>query len=128
MSIVVNRKEFYVINVSNRNVMLSDLYICISKHASVNLLSKHYHFTLEELIKSATNGSLYKKRNKIWLRNGELRKELDRVNLGRDNLLKSRSKSSFVFKPVIYEELLDVSDDEYIEELIDDEHRATETK
>lgn len=120
MVVVVSRDEFFIINISKRNVVLTDLYITVPKMKTVNLLSKHYHFTLEQLIKSATSGSLYKKRDKIWLRNGDLKKEIEKIKI-EENILKSRSKSSYVFEPITYDELLDVSDKEYVSEQLDDE-------
>jgi hypothetical protein len=50
------------------NVTLGDLRISIKAGASVNLLSKHYHFTEEQVKASAESGSIFKKRAVIKVR------------------------------------------------------------
>jgi hypothetical protein len=61
--------EFWVTNTSTeRDVALGDLRITVRRCKTINLLSKYYHFTLEELEKSAATGSLYKKSNVIKVR------------------------------------------------------------
>jgi leucyl-tRNA synthetase len=58
--------DFWITNVSNMNVSLSDLGITVPAGRSWNLLdSKHFKFTLEQLEKSNTSGSIFKKRDKI---------------------------------------------------------------
>lgn len=121
MIVNVNKNEFYVINISNRNVSLRDLYLTIPKYKKINLLSKHYNYTLDQLIKSATSGSLYKKRNKILLINKTLKEESKKNNLDDNSVFKSRTKSNFILEPEVYDELLNVSDEVYVNELIEDE-------
>lgn len=59
-------KEFWISNISNRNVTLSDLNLSIKAMTSINLLdSKRYFFTEEHLNKSLSSGSLFLKRDKI---------------------------------------------------------------
>lgn len=51
-------------NISNRDVSLSDLNLTIRAKRTINLLdSKHYSFTFEQLQKSLESGSLFKKRH-----------------------------------------------------------------
>src|SRR6202000_3368649 len=58
--------SFWVTNISNRDVSLSDLYLKIPSHRSINLLDKkHFNYTIEQLQKSAASGSIYNKRDKI---------------------------------------------------------------
>src|ERR1019366_1500977 len=61
--------EKWITNISNRNVSLSDLNISVPAGCSINLLDKkHYKFTEEQVNKSAENGSIFKKRDKIFVR------------------------------------------------------------
>jgi hypothetical protein len=62
-------KTFWITNISDRNVSLGDLAISIPAMASVNLLDKkHYGLTEEQVKKSAANGSIAKKGDKIVVR------------------------------------------------------------
>src|SRR5690242_18579445 len=68
-------KQFWLINTSTkRDVLLADLRIKISKGARINLLSKHYNFTLEQLKESEKSGSIYKKRHLLVVRENEPQK------------------------------------------------------
>lgn len=58
--------EWWIINISNMNVCLSDLGITVPAGRSWNLLdSKHFNFDLNDLEASKESGSLFKKRDKI---------------------------------------------------------------
>lgn len=62
-------KEFWITNVSKKDVSLRDLAFTLRARTSRNLLdAKHFHYTLEQLEASATNGSLYAKSNMIKIR------------------------------------------------------------
>lgn len=64
------KHSFWVTNVTNMNVCLSDLALTIPARRSMNLLDgNHFTYTLEQLEISATSGSLFKKRDKIRVRN-----------------------------------------------------------
>jgi hypothetical protein len=61
--------EFWVINISKRNVSLRDLGLTLKSGQSYNLLdSRHFNITIEQIINSVDSGSLYLKRDKIKLR------------------------------------------------------------
>lgn len=61
--------EFWVSNISDRNVTVRDLGISLRSRSNVNLLdSKHYSFTLEQLKLSAESGSLFAKSDKLKVR------------------------------------------------------------
>ena len=66
----VTEEEFWITNVKQKmDVMLSDLGFCARAGKSYNLLdSRHFHYTKEQLQKSAESGSLYKKRDRIAIR------------------------------------------------------------
>lgn len=64
-----NQTEFWVSNVSDRNVTLRDLAISIKARSHVNLMdSRHYSYELEQLEKSAESGSLHAKRHLLRVR------------------------------------------------------------
>lgn len=68
-----NRKTFWVTNISNRSVMLTDLGTSIKAMSVVDLLdSKRYpHLTPEMVEKSYTSGSLFQKKTMIRKREVE---------------------------------------------------------
>jgi hypothetical protein len=65
----LNKKDFWITNISNRNVCLRDLALTVKANSHANLLdSKHYHYTLEQLEKSVESGSIFRKQDKIKIR------------------------------------------------------------
>ena len=64
-----NKTEFWISNVTKMNVCLSDLALTVPAWRHYNLLDdKHFSYNLEQLEKSAENGSLFRKRDKIKVR------------------------------------------------------------
>jgi hypothetical protein len=61
----MNKKEFWVKNITNLRVSIKDLRLSIPPYAMINLMSKNYNLKEEELEKSLESGSLYAKRDKI---------------------------------------------------------------
>lgn len=109
------QQTFWVTNISNRNVSLTDLNLTIKAFSSVNLLDgKHYYYTLEQLEKSKLNGSIFNKRNKIKVR--EVAPEIIKMNIPFDSetFIPSRQHSVLEIKHINYEEL-DISDDSFAE-------------
>ncbi len=98
---------FWVTNVSPMNVTLADLAVNIRAFTTVNLLDeKHYKYTLDQLLKSEENGSIFKKRDKIKVRTlppPELKKE--EMSILRDAVIPSRERSLFVIENKEYDEL-----------------------
>jgi hypothetical protein len=110
---------FWLTNISNRNVSLTDLNLTVKAYSSVNLLDKrHYQYTPEQLIKSAESGSLFKKRNKLVVR--KIAPEILKANvpLSRETFIPSRERSMLVIKEENYEEL-NVSDEQFAQENAD---------
>jgi len=60
--------SFWITNISDRVVMLGDLGVAMKPKSIVNLLSKHYHLTREQVEKSVNNGSIFRKRHLIFVR------------------------------------------------------------
>jgi hypothetical protein len=104
---------FWVTNISNKNVTLTDLYISIKANSSVNLLSKHYSFTLEQLEKSHASGSIYTKRDKIVKRKVPPPPPEETVlKIDVNSIVPSKPRSIFEIKHQRYVEL-EISDEEY---------------
>lgn len=101
------------------NVSLSDLNLTIKARSSVNLLDdKHYSYTKEQLDKSVKEGSIFKKRNKIFVRKVAPIVESKVVLSIKDTYIQSRERSIYSIKEETYEEL-EMTDDEFIKENID---------
>lgn len=115
----MNKTTFWVTNISNMNVSLSDLNLTIKAHSSVNLLDdKHYSYTKEQLDESVKKGSIFKKRNKIFVRKVAPITEKHIVLSIKDTYIQTRERSIYSIKEEKYEEL-DMTDDEFIKENID---------
>lgn len=112
-------KTFWVTNISKMNVSLADLDLTIKAFTSVNLLdNRHYQYTLDQLVKSAETGSIFKKRDRIVVR--KVAPEVLKANLPltRETFIPSRERSLFVIKHENYEEL-NVSDEQFASETAD---------
>lgn len=107
---------FWVSNISNRNVSLSDLNLTIKAHCSVNLLdSRHYNFTLEQLINSASKGSIFKKRNIIFVRKVPPYVQKNSIQIDPNAIIPDRNRSLYKHKEEKYEEL-SITDEQFAEE------------
>src|SRR5579885_2867901 len=94
MKTVPNTPTFWVTNICNRNVSLADLDLTIKAFTSVNLLDKkHYPYTLEQLQKSATSGSLFAKKNMIVPRKNPPAIHHNDVTADREAVIPSRQRS-----------------------------------
>lgn len=108
--------EFWVTNISKMNVSLGDLNLTIKAYSTVNLLdTRHYHYTIEQLKKSAESGSLYKKRDKIFLRESAPETNAQRIPYVEEAIIPPRDRSVFQIEQQEYEEL-NLSDEEFAEE------------
>lgn len=111
-------KTFWITNISNKNVSLGDLNMTVKAFATINLLdSKHYHYNEEQLKKSALNGSIYSKRDKIFVRKVPPTIEVAIMQSVEANI-PSRQRSIVEVKYETYEEL-NVSDEEWAAENAD---------
>lgn len=101
---------------SNRNVSLKDLNLTVKAYSSINLLdNKHYHYTLEQLKKSAESGSLYVKRNLISIR--KVPPVINKINLpiANEEFIPSRERSVLEIKEETYDEL-NVTDEQFADQ------------
>ena len=111
---------FWITNISKRVVSLTDLALAIQPMTSMNLLdSKHHYYTKEQLIKSATSGSLFAKRDKVVVRQvapGVKKKEL--IPWQEDAVFPTKKRSMVETEDIKYEEL-ELSDDDFAKENAD---------
>jgi hypothetical protein len=111
-----DKQSFWITNISNRNVSLADLNLTVKAFSSVNLLDKkHYDYNLEQLNTSATKGSIFKKKDKIVVR--QVAPEVIKMNVPflKETYIPSRERSTYVIKDENYEEL-NISDEEFAAE------------
>jgi hypothetical protein len=105
---------FWLTNISNRNVSLTDLNLTVRARSAVNLMDKkHYQYTIEQLQKSAESGSIFKKRDKLIVR--KIAPDVLSANISLDfltknivlcqNAIPSRERSILNIKEEHYEEL-----------------------
>lgn len=117
--------EFWISNVSNKNVTLADLRLSIPARSHMNLLKKgHFYYTIEQLEASATSGSLYNKRNIIKVR--KVAPEEPKVKPGKyianQLIIPSKHKywSQVKIKEEHYEEL-DISEEAFVDQLTEED-------
>jgi len=115
------KKEFafWITNISNRNVTLRDLGLNIKKYSSVNLLSSHYHYTLEQIEKSIKEGSIFNKKNIIKIRKIEpepTKKKI--IEVSDQPKMSFKNRSNIIIEEIEYEELK-ISNEQYANEAAD---------
>jgi len=119
-----NTAAFWLTNISNMNVSLTDLNLTVKAYSCVNLLdAKHYYYTPEQLQKSAESGSIFKKRNKLVVRkiSPEILQPINfqfganSISVVHDAFIPSRERSVLTIKEENYEEL-NISDEQFADE------------
>lgn len=112
--------EFWVVNISDRNVTLSDLRISIPHHSSLNLLdSRHYSYTYQQLKQSALEGSIFKKRDKIKVGKQPAEKPDPIKHTLSNRPMVRRKRSAVKVEKMEFEEFA-MSDEEYAAEMARD--------
>jgi len=116
MSKSSDKPAFYVINISDRNVCLSDLALTIPAGRCYDLLNDNFSFTIEQLKASLKGGSLYKKRDKIKI--GKGRPEVSKVGQIEvsEYPIITRNRSAVKIKEPVFEDLV-ISDEDYANEM-----------
>ena len=118
---MAKEKEFWITNISKKDVSLSDLNFTIRAWSSVNLLSKHHYYTEDQLNKSLNSGSLFLKRDKLKKRAVPPQVNKEKIDIDIFAIVPSKPKSIFEIKIEKYEEL-ELSNDK--EELLKQEFEA----
>lgn len=112
----MNKKSFWLTNISGRNVSLADLDLTIKAFSSVNVLDrKHYSYTEEQLQESVTKGSIFKKRDKIVVRKNPPKQIVVNVPFVQETYIPTRQRSLYNIKEEKYEEL-NISDEIFASE------------
>lgn len=112
-------KAFWITNISNRNVSLTDLNLTIPAFQSINLLKKgHYYYTLEQIENSVKIGSIFHKRDKIVVRQVKPEQIILNLPYNEETFIPDRARSLFQIKQEKYAEL-DLSDEVFAEENAD---------
>ncbi len=116
-----NVEEFWITNITNTNVNLTDLGFTVKPWMTINILdSRHYYFTKEQILKSVESGSLYKRRDKIVVRKTPpILNKPHLVTVDENSITPNKSKSSIVVVEKNYEDLnfpeLSIKDDDFAE-------------
>jgi hypothetical protein len=115
-----SRNYFWVTNISDQNVSLTDLGLSIPARKTVNLLDKrHYSLNIDELEASEEKGSLFAKRKKVVVRvvapTIERRQMLE---IDYNASVPSRRRSVVQIEEVHHEEL-ELSDEAFAEQMSD---------
>jgi len=107
------KRTFWVTNMSPMNVTLADLALNIRAFSSINLLDdRHYKYTIEQLLKSKESGSLFKKRDKVVVRNvPPPDPERNKIQIVYGSIIPDRARSLYRVNEEEYEELK-VSDED----------------
>lgn len=113
------KQVFWITNISNRNVSLTDLNLTIKAFSSVNLLDKkHYDYSLEQLQASVSGGSLSKKRDKLFVRRLAPTIIKKTTAFNSESMIPTRERSLYNIKEEHYEELA-VSDEDFAKDNAD---------
>lgn len=111
----------WITNTSRRDVCIGDLYVTVRSYSSVNLLdNKHYHLTWEQIHKSITAGSIFKKRDKLAIRKNPPHIAKKTIFLDREAVTVRREKSIFEIQKETFEEL-DITDEQFAENSINED-------
>ena len=111
--------SFWLTNISNRNVSLTDLNLTIKAYSSINLLDKkHYQYTSEQLENSSRSGSIFKKSNKLAVRKVAPKVIQPNMPFDMETYIPSRERSLYNIKEEKYEELT-LSDEDFAKESAD---------
>ncbi len=112
----IDKESFWITNISNMDVGLSDLNLTIRAFTSINILDKkHYSLTKEQINKSLENGSLNKRKDKVFVR--KISPEIDKPHriTTAQSMIQTKKRSGIEVVPIKYEEL-DIPDTVYADE------------
>ena len=120
---IVKELEFWVSNITDLNVCLSDLALTVPSRKNVNLLdSRHYSYTLEQLEASAKSGSLKAKSDKLKVRKVApeiLVKPGVNVSTMPRFIAQNSQRTKIIINEEKYEEL-QISEEKFAEEMSED--------
>lgn len=113
-------EDFWLTNISNRNVMIGDLNLTIKARSSVNLLNRRfYSFTKEQLEKSLESGSLKAKSHLVVKRLVPPGTPMEyKIQVDKSVVAPDKTRSVVEIKEENYEEL-QLTDEQFAEEMAD---------
>jgi len=115
----MKKKEFWITNISNRNVSIADLNLTIKSLSSINLLDqKHYYYNWEQIEQSSTIGSIFNKRDKLFIRKNSPIINNNIIPFSKEEYMPTRERSILNIKEEVYEEL-NITDEQFAEENAD---------
>ena len=111
-------KEFWITNISKRDITLHVLGVVVRSRTSINLLdSRHYNITVEQVMTSAEKGSLFNKKKEVIIRKSP--PTLDtltfKIAIDHNSIIPDRTRSIYEIKQEHYDELI-VSDEQFADE------------
>tara|TARA_Y100000310_G_C20583436_1_gene764153 strand:+ start:338 stop:706 length:369 start_codon:yes stop_codon:yes gene_type:complete len=116
MSKLSDKPAFFVINISDRNVCLSDLALTIPAGRCYDLLNDNFSFTIDQLKASLKEGSLHRKRDKIKIGKGRPQVvEPEQKELSEYPII-TRNRSAVKVVEPVFDELI-FSDEDYANEM-----------
>lgn len=117
MSESSNETEFWVNNISGKDVMLGDLRVKIPAYRGVNLMDKrHYSYTYEQLKESMQSGSIHAKSAYIKVGKGPPQAmESERRTLSKYPII-TKTRSAVKIEEPKFDEFV-FSDEEFAEEM-----------
>ena len=114
-------EPFWITNYSPRGVTLADLGLHIPAYHTINLMdTRHYNFTIEQLMASKTSGSLFKKSDKVAVREIPPSSMKNKKPAIANSSIANRARSVFVINQKEYDELK-LDEDKELEKRFDEE-------
>lgn len=113
-------KSFWITNISKKDITLEDLNCVVRSFTSINLLdSKHYNITEQQIKNSLEAGSLKKKNHLVKPRITAPEKEKPISIITEPTTMPTRAKALIELKSKNFDNELDITDDEFANELAD---------
>ncbi len=114
-------KDFWITNISNRDITLYDIGVPVRARTSINLLDKkHYHISEEDLEKSLKTGDLFKKKKFVIKRMSPptLNSTSFKIAIDYNAIIPARTNSIYEIKQEKYDELI-VTDEQFAEDNVE---------
>lgn len=112
------RTNFWITNISKKDINLYDLGVNVKSMTSINLLDpKHYFLTESQIEKSLESGSLRQKLGNIIIRESAPKLEKKKIAIDKYSAIPTRLRSLVEIEEEYYQEL-DINNDILEEEEI----------
>ena len=109
---------FWISNITDKSIVLSDINVRLNPRQSINLLyNPHYDLTLNQLLASEASGSLFQRNKEVVHRKFAPIYEPMMKQVSSEPI-PCRKRSTLILEEIKYDEL-DISDDKFAEEAAD---------